>query len=188
MKSVVFSIIILTVLISCDGNKEGKPALWFDYIEFVTDEEADLFISYPEYDIDEVVLYDAIHRSLDLAVRFVFIDTVDGIHRLGWPGHLWKEEIYIDYGNGDIDTLTLDWEPQDVAVEDVFLYKGRKFEAVDNVTISFNGTPVVLWDFIANPGLKNEIPSRNSLQARDRSDFDPVVITLPKEPDWDELN
>ena len=83
---------------------------------------------------------------------------------------------------------------------DLALPKLREGEVALNLlfftSTSFNGTPVAVWDFIADPGLRWEIPLRNSPYSRYntnldnsiKSDYDPIVITLPKDPDWDELN
>jgi hypothetical protein len=185
MKNLLLIIVPLTILISCDRNN-SKPIHWADYYTFITSEEADLFNSYPDFDAGKITMS---HFTMgSLYVRgYDFLDTVNTELRFGWAA--WRgEESYIDYGNGDIDTLTISWEPQDVTFENVFIYKGWPFKAVDKVTISFNGTTVAVWDFIADPGLRLEIRSRNTLRTKDDPDYDPVVIILPKEPDWDELD
>lgn len=188
MKKFILVITLLMLLYSCESTKVGDIAQWDDYFVFITSEDADLFNSYPQYDAGKVTF----GSSLGVLRSFDFVDTVDNIHRFGWVTFIY-EENYIDYGNGDIDTLTMSWEPKKVKVEDVFMYRDIQFKAVDKITFSFNGSTVAVWDFMANPELKEEIPRRNnpsgpSYPDRSSPDFDPVVIVLPKEPDFDELN
>lgn len=182
MKKLLLNIILLIVLVSCNRNNNSEPVQWINYFQFVTREDTDLFISYPQYNANQMVFgLPGTFRAFD------FVDTVNNMYRFGWVTFM-KADNYLDYGNGDIDTLTISWEPAEVLVQNVFMYKDRPFSAVDKVTISFNGVPVTVWDFIADPGLRDEIPRRNIWRTKDDPDYNPYVIILPKDPDWDEIN
>jgi len=166
-------------LFSCTG---AKPLTWVDYFMFVTSEDKDLFNSYSEYDVDKLV-----YGLPEISRGFDYADSINGFYRFGLRNHIKHQISYIDYGNGDIDTLTLSWKPSSVPIGDVFKFKDLPFKAVDEVSIYFNGELVVLWDFIKDPGLKLDYPHRNSYN-RVTPDYDPFVIILQKDPDWNELN
>lgn len=187
MKKLLVIVLISFCVLSCEQTNY-TPVQWVDYYMFITNEDSDLFNAYPDYDASKVTM-----GSLYESRGYDFLDTVNTVLRFGWAA--WRGvENYIDYGNGDIDTLTFSWEPQDITFEEAFK---DKFKAADKITIAFNGIPVAVWDFIADPGLRNEIPARNNpFSARNttlgyqaiKPDYDPIVIVLPKNPDWDEVN
>ena len=184
MKNIAISGIILLVSFSSCDNGE-KPIIWGEYFRFVTSEDVDLFMGYPEYSTDKVSYY----GERDRVLGFQFVDTLDYGYRFCLANHFQYVESYIDYGNGDIDTLTVSWSPPETSIYQVYSgSNGVSFTNIDWVKIHFNKILVADWDFVNNPELSKTIIQRNNLYRRGYPDYDPIVITLPKDPDCDELD
>ena len=164
-------------LVSCTGPVE--PFEWSTYFVFVNQDNSDFFDSNLDYDPSGIVM-------VTNGIGFIFhLDTLSSINRFRRGSALWDVQ-YIDYGNGDLDTLRMEWSPPEVI--DVYFAKGEHFGSVDNIKFFLNDLLVEEWDFVKDPGLRMRIVRSNTDASKNDADFDPVIIVLPKEPDLDELD
>lgn len=177
IKQVIFYLLVI-FLLSCDENI-GEPIQWSTYFVFVNQDNSDFFDSNLDYDPTRIVM---VTNGIDFILH---LDTLSSVNRFRRGSALWDIQ-YVDYGNGDIDTLTMVWNPSDV--NEPFFDNGTYFGSVDNIKFYFNKVQVAEWDFIKDPEMRMKIVQRNADALRNNVDFDPVIIVIPKEPDLDELD
>lgn len=177
-KVLVIFYIFIGIGFGCDNNK-FEPIEWSTYFVFMNQDGSDFFLQNNEYDATGIIMRT---NGIDFTLH---LDTLSSINRFRRSSNLWDIQ-YIVYGNGDIDTLTMVWQPSEV--NDPYFDKGTYFGSVDNIKYYLNGALVAEWDFIHNPEMKTEIVQRNADAFRNNVDFDPLVIVLPKDPDLEELN
>ena len=177
-KILVIFYIIIGLGFGCDNN-EFEPIEWDTYFVFLNQDKSDFFDSNLEYDPAGIIMRT---NGINMTPHLDTLGTINRFHR---RSALWDIQ-YIDYGNGDIDTLTMIWQPSEV--NDPYYNKGTYFGSVDNIKFYLNEALVAEWDFIKDPGLKTDIVRSNGTAFKNNADFNPVLIVLPKDPDLEELD
>ena len=104
----------------------------------------------------------------------------------------------MDFGNGDLDTLTFDWEPVSIPADRVVQNRydidpariDSYFYKVDIFRVYYNDSLVTEWRFKDDPDFKRTLINNNLIRSHDEDsiNFEPIVFRIIKDPDWDELN
>jgi hypothetical protein len=158
----------LVLLINC-GQEEssgGDSIYWGTYVVFEDDVEG-LFQSNDSYDVTKF-------NASTPREHNVFNSTFEHELANGRNRFLWSlsglTPHYLDYGNGDIDTLThisKEFDPKADYPSDIRYY--------------LNGEEVAHFDLRIG-GIINELSARNNFSSS-RWTNDPILIVLPKKPE-----
>ena len=81
--------------------------------------------------------------------------------------------IYLDFGNGDIDTIRHVYYPTD----NTLTYPAP--EVISWSKVYFNDSLINTYDFIANPYLRDQLPNKNDREGAAWAN-NPIIITVPK--------
>jgi hypothetical protein len=170
MKRLIINISLgigLILMVNC-GNDEGccDPVFWNTYVIF-EDDGKDLFFSNDSYDESKlkITIPELNYTFQNLSLEF---ENNKNRYVLNTTG---KNPVFLDYGNGDIDTLT---------------FKSTKSPDSNHYTdletwYYLNGLEVAYMSFtnemINELGLRNN-PSNSSWTN------DPILIVLPKKPEF----
>jgi hypothetical protein len=173
MKKITFNyllIILVAAFVACKQDiGESDPHHIRNYFVFLTSEGNDFFDSDTRYDLSKITF--SCRQLQDVKI-------INGLHTFElFPGSC---ESIINFGNGDLDTLKMVWEPG--------VY-GTPTRSEDLIRASFfyNGLLIDTWDFSAVPRLINELGERNVPDTPDWSN-NLIIITIPKQADEGELN
>jgi hypothetical protein len=156
----------LVLLINCT-NDDGccDPIFWNTYIVFENNKE-DLFLSSVNYDESKlsITIPDLNYTFQNLNLEFVNNRNRYVLNTTG------KNPVLLDYGNGDIDTLTFTFtespDPNSPYVLEAWYY--------------LNGLEVANMNFTSE--MINELGLRNNPDNISWTN-DPILIVLPKKPE-----
>ena len=130
--------------------------------------EGDLFETNSDYLIEN--LYgeneDGYRREF---VHLGMFDSVNYFRIHSWP----SSPIFVDYGTGEIDTLTVTYGPS-----------GHnplsKFSKIEFIQWKLNGSVITEWDFNKNPGLRDSVLSEFGVAIYPDQSFYPIPVVIPK--------
>ena len=156
MKNIILYICSLAVLfgaISCDKlpvtDPLNEPGFFFKFKQ-KTGEQNDFFTNNNTYIPDSVKIKhesDGVYQKFyDRFFNNAYVFTLSGYGN--------TNQFYIDYQNGDIDTLTKVINPQKNSL---------RISEMKKLTWYFNGKVIKEFDFENNPGLSDELYNRNGL-------------------------
>jgi hypothetical protein len=91
----------------------------------------------------------------------------------------WPYSAYFDYGNGDRDTIRIEWQPPTVG--------NPSLNDLQKMNFYFNGDLAETWDFVKQPDLREQLLNRN-VSERVTFTNDPIVIRLTKKLESIEFN
>lgn len=176
-------LLFVMLLLACDRNSpvEGEPALFnyfFQLRSTVDGSVVDFFSSNPSYDYKLLTLKDAsgvimfdsannnvpvgINKSINLKSFF------KGSKAIATTSNFLQ--IYLDYGNGDIDTLTQTRIPTKT--------NGSVTQAPDTAFFHFNNQLIFKYAYKAN---RTEIEFRNNPSYfYKQEEFKPIIFTIDK--------
>jgi hypothetical protein len=129
-------------------------------------ENSDFFIGNSTYNVDSIVYTNRVGYIGKFEVAKLATEN-----RFAW-GDLASPVIYIDYKNGDIDTI------KQVSIPTEPSGSIPKWDRLDNLKVYFNGQLVKEFDFLANPNLRSEYRASNSGPSIGTKN--PMVIELSK--------
>lgn len=168
------------LVISCEGNTPEPAALnyFFQIKSLEGGKEVDFFsvnLNYNYSDLaiknDNGIHFDAESGKLPEGSGPMYIDIVQYFNETkSFATERIFNTLYLDYGNGDIDTLTQTTKPTNGS----FLVNNP-----DSIFFFLNGKMVVKYDFKANQKLLYE--SNNPYFLRNQAEFKPVIFSLLKE-------
>ncbi len=142
-----------------DTKPNPPPNFYFDFIK--KNEKTDFFINNTNY-VYKNMMQQGIGSSSVFKATYNLVNNRPVFNI--WP------KSYIFHGNGDIDTLSISFEPQS-AKDDIF--------KSDNLKIFFNGQMVKEFDFKNNSGLLEELRDKNCGNC-DATRPGAIIISLPK--------
>jgi len=155
-------ILLSTLLGSCsDDSPNGEPHYIRIFFSFVTDENGDFFMANADYDITKVSA---------TGIRINSIMFLDGLNVFETTSQSFEAKI--NFGNGDIDTLNVIWEPAD-------LFRLKSNEEVKKATFIYNNKVIETWDFENNTELLFDLAKRN-VPDRDTWNNDPIIVKIIK--------
>lgn len=185
MKTRLAAILLLLAFgVSCGNEDTEEPAQWLLYLTFMNSEGHDFFDSVgDQYSSDSVFVLENGNP-----VSFDDVQSFDGRYAFGWAA--WGAStssqqaiFHISFGNGDVDTLSYDWEPS--SVQSV---SSDSFSKLKKLRFYYNGFLVEEWDMKDDPGLEQELVNRNTPWSTVSNGGNPIVVALPKTPDPNEFN
>lgn len=159
-------------LLGCKEQLIGEPIVLMLYFSFVTAEGGDFFKSDDRYNVNDVTFSCRIvHQLYTLNNKSVFETNYNSC------------ESFIDFGNGDRDTLKVEWLPYDY-----FGANAGDAKDLEKVIFTYNGVVIETWNF--NPDLQFfwELVDRNAIKLDNVRSANPIVITIPKVADENELD
>ncbi len=172
-----FIFILISVMLSCSCQPQespGEPPVWSHFIRLETKEGKDYFEANVNYKISDLQICS--YRSEPFCT-LITSDTIyytkkDGFNVIGVNR---KINTLLDFGNGDIDTLTSQWGPNIDPSDDL--------RNLDYLDVFYNGKKVFHYDF------KNNDPSWEEMMKRNGNKFkeDLIIIPIVKE-DPDDRN
>jgi len=174
MKTII-SIMIMMWALHLSGCKEqpmGEPHALALYFSFVTPEDGDFFESDTRYDVNDVTL------GCRLVYQFYMVDN-----KSVFETNTRSCESIIDFGNGDQDTLKVEWFPSVYGDGD----NTSTASELEKVIFTYNGVAIDTWDFDPDLEFFYELVSRNNIGKGTGLNNNPIVIKLPKTADEDEL-
>ncbi len=154
-------------LSGCKEQAISEPIALGLYFSFVTAEGGDFFESDTRYDANSVTFSCRIlYKVYTLDNKSVFETAPSSC------------ESIIDFGNGDQDTLKVEWLPS--------IYPNSDAKELEQVIYTYNGVVIDTWDFDPDLNFFYEMANRNGLVKEGGNN--PIVINLPKTADENELN
>ncbi len=174
MKTIINIAMLVSALIisGCKEQPIGEPIVIMLYFSFVTAEGGDFFRSDERYDVSKVSYSCRPDNNYTLTLNnmSVFERTSSSCVSI------------IDFGNGDRDTLAVEWLPYEYGTND------GEAKDLEKVIFTYNGAVIETWNF--DPDLKffQELVRRNNGANGPGLNSNPIVILLPKSADEDELN
>lgn len=178
-KKLLIIILATTALLACEGP-DGEPIAYGYFFQIRTNSEGkdvEFFSASPNYDYKSLVikaesgyiLFDSTNhfdsvRTKGVGLKPFFNETKAFILTPGFG------ISYLDYGNGNIDTLT----------QKVYFPKGGDpYEDIDSVYFHLNGKLVCKYVYVRD--YPNFIGYRNSIPVNfDLNKFDPVIFKIHK--------
>jgi hypothetical protein len=146
--SIISSITLFFLSLSCVGdNPLDEPTQWFHIFRLVDKDGRDFFSTNPDYDPKKIRACADVNNfffCLDKNPSNEFDDFY--INQIGEKTYLslynvraiYNSTIYMDFGNGDLDTLTFSSRPEEIPNpfwtnirEFNFFYNGRKVHTYD---------------------------------------------------------
>jgi hypothetical protein len=171
MKTIILNFLLVIMIINFIGCKEDtceEPIQIRNFFVFMNSGGGDFFDSDTRYDPDKITF--SCRQLIDIKI-------INGFHNFElYPGSC---ESIINFGNGDLDTLKMVWEPG--------VYGTRNCDDLKKTSYYYNGKLIDTWDFEANPNLFHEIAERN-VPDNGKWSNNPIIITIPKQADENELN
>ncbi len=150
------------IFCGCPRDTGGKPIpdpnFYFDFIK--KNEKTDFFINNTIYDYKNITER-IINSNVIGKASYNLVNNRPVLEF--WP------QCYIFHGNGDTDTLSVSFEPQNA----------KNIFAADNLKIFFNGQMVKEFDFKNNSGLLEELRDKNCGNC-DATRPGAIIISLPK--------
>lgn len=174
MKNQLISLTILaSIFFSCqDEGGQGEPLLWYFYAQVETGDGKDYFNTYSDYDFEKfkICTEHNIESSCPMIIDFPeAISTVNDYHvfRIGKTS---ETQGLLDFGNGDIDTLTYRWKPENI-------FPNETLSNVEYIDVYYNGSKIYRFDF------ENNAPSRLNLlqQNSDPQKSNLIIVPIVKE-------
>lgn len=159
-------------LSSCKEDTTSEPIVINNYFSFVTSEGGDFFESDERYNVQEV------------SFKFPSIEEiklVDG--KNVFATGVWSTENIIDFGNGDKDTLKMEWFPS-IYGDGI---NSSTAEELEKVIYTYNGVVIDTWSFDSELEFFFELVRRNAVKDDENFGSSPIIIQLPKTADEDEL-
>jgi hypothetical protein len=170
MKKLLFLTFLFTQLFGCNNNEIDEPIEYNIYYTIKDESGNDFFIHHSEtYDLSESKTK-LEFRDLEEPLRYV---TIGDRTIFELAGGAILHLSFIDYRNGDIDTLKFLYDDSDQNIG----LQGKKLECY------FNGEKFGEWDFISDPDAFYDMERRNSTNKFDKPDFNPVLFELIKRPE-----
>ncbi len=172
-------LLVLSVLVHCNESSP-EPRFWEHFYVFVDENGNNFFDSNPEYFADSVMhdadwqspqpfLSDKFENNLFTSEKYEEYDVFET--------GAWSRELFIFFGNGDIDTLTPKWSPERLHGKfDFFMKEYKSFKYF------YNSELILHWDFEKNPELQ-----RWDLIGL-YGNGTPYIIEIPKAADPDEFD
>ena len=164
----------LVFIIGCEPALIREPKATQVYYNFITSEGLDFFQTHSNYLSSELTANDETGN-----VRPIILDGArDGISYFRtWP---WTSNpMYFDYGNGDMDTLTMELFPSNInPVSD--------FNKLNRIKFFFNQKLITDWNFEVDPNLRDSIHRYNGPEMAPYLEF-PVSLIIVKDPNPNEL-
>lgn len=181
--SIISSITLFFLSLSCVGdNPQDEPTRWYHIFRLVDKDGRDFFSTNSDYDLEKIracTEINNIFRCLDKnplnEVDDFYINQIGEktYFSLFHPKASFKSTVYLDFGNGDSDTLTFSSRPEAIPNsfwtnirEFHFFYNGRKVHTYD-----LSGKQNALWTRLLTQNMPNETNRENEW----------VVITITKE-------
>lgn len=150
---------------SCQPQESpGEPPVWSHFIRLETTEGKDYFTVNDNYKISNLKLCTIRSESF---CTLVTSDTLYYAEKEGFNviGVGKSGDRFLDFGNGDIDTLTYQWSPN--------VDPSSNFNNLDYFDVFYNGKKVFRYDF------KNDTPSWQDLMVRNGNKFKENLIIIP---------
>ncbi|SEG33809.1 hypothetical protein [Algoriphagus boritolerans] len=187
MKTIKYHILLaanlLFLSLSCVGdNSTDQPTEWYHIFRLVDKEGRDFFSTNSDYDLEKIracteinnifrcLDKDPLNESNDFYINQIGEKTYLSLYS---PISNFKSTVYLDFGNGDTDTLTFSSRPEEIPNpfwtnirEFNFLYNGRKVHTYD-----LRERQNVLWTQLLTKNMPNDTTRVNEW----------VVITITKE-------
>lgn len=157
------ALILLSILLgSCsDDSPNGEPHQIKLYFAIVTEEDGDFFAANLNYDITKV------------STTGIRIDTIRLLNNLNvFEVPPLSFDAKFDFGNSDIDTLKVVWEPADLG-------RLKSNEEIKKATFFYNNKIIETWDFENNTELLFDLAKRN-VPDRDTWNNDPIIVKIIK--------
>lgn len=174
---------LLFLSLSCVGdNSTDQPTEWYHIFRLVDEDGGDFFSTNSDYDLEKIracTEINNIYRCLDKDPLNEFNDFY--INQIGEKTYLslyspisnFKSTVYLDFGNGDTDTLTFSSMPEEIPNpfwtnirEFNFFYNGRKAHTYD-----LRERQNTLWTQLLTKNMPNDTTRLNEW----------VVFTITKE-------
>ncbi|WP_373400416.1 hypothetical protein V8V91_12855 [Algoriphagus halophilus] len=153
------------ISLSCQPQESpGEPPIWSHFIRLETADGEDYFSVKGNYKISELKLCTNLSEPFCTLVTSdtLYYTEKDGFKVIG-VGR--KGDRYLDFGNGDIDTLSYQWSPN--------VDPSSNFNNLDYFDVFYNGKKVFRYDF------KNDTPSWQDLMLRNGNRFKENLIIIP---------
>ena len=188
MKISFLIIVVSFTLVGCNEDDSGDgPLGWNVFVSFIDTEGNDFFDGQTDYNREEVFWYylqetpnDIIILPLSERRHDVMIDG-DSVITYSLPPISF---LCLSFGNGDIDTLTYDFESSGTTDTRNALLIPEYLRKYSVLRYYYNGELVQTYDFESDPDLIFDLVQRNS---HGLEGMPPYIIYLPKEPDPDEF-
>jgi hypothetical protein len=183
LNSIVSTIILFFLSLSCVGdNSPDEPTEWYHIFRLVDEDGGDFFSTNSDYDLEKIracTEINNIYRCLDKnplnEADDFYINQINEktYFSLFHPKSNFKSTVYLDFGNGDTDTLTFSSRPEEIPNpfwtnirEFNFFYNGRKMHTYD-----LRERQNALWTQLLTKNMPNDTTRVNEW----------VVITITKE-------
>ena len=169
-KSLLIGTCFLCIIgfMGCPGNSFIEP-YYESPVHYLTiknkGENTDFFIGNTTY------FADSVRYKINKYVQPFALIKVSNENRFEWSDWRSNDTIFIDYKNGDIDTLAEVSTPIDRYGEMPI------WSEMKTLKLYFNGVLVKDFDFVANPSLKKEYSEQNCVLCGNKN---PILIELPK--------
>lgn len=181
--SFISSITLFLFSISCVGNNSPEePTQWFHIFRLLDKEGQDFFSTHPDYKREKMracVEVNDVNFCLDEnplnEINDFYINQIDGktYFSLFNPRASFNSTVYLDFGNGDSDTLTFSSRPEEIP--NPFWTNIREFN------FFYNGRKVHTYDLRQKEnGLRGQLLIHNMPNDTNREN-EWVVITITKE-------
>lgn len=150
---------------SCQPQESpGEPPVWSHFIRLETTEGEDYFTVNGNYRISDLKLCTIRSESFCTLVTSdtLYYSEKEGFNVIGVGK---SGDRFLDFGNGDIDTLTYQWSPN--------VDPSSNFNNLDYFDVFYNGKKVFRYDF------ENDTPSWQDLMVRNGNKFKENLIIIP---------
>lgn len=140
--NIILGLLTILALYSCT-NPSGEPPLWSNYYILVDENGLDFFGDNPEYDLSKLrVCFEFPGNCTEVSAR----DDLKMMYTFFNSSYVFEFPVFfthpylIDFGNGDIDTLSWEWSPAQSDYENAY----HKLTSYSHI---YNGEIVEKWEF-----------------------------------------
>lgn len=150
---------------SCQSQESpGEPPIWSHFIRLETYEGKDYFTENGNYKISDLKLCTIRSEPFCTLVTSdtLYYTEKDGFNVIGVGRN---GDRFLDFGNGDIDTLSYQWSPN--------VDPSSNFNNLDYFDVFYNGKKVYRYDF------ENDAPSWEEMMKRNGNKFKENLIIIP---------
>lgn len=143
LHNISLGLLALFALCNCT-NSEGEPPAWSNYYILVDENGKDFFDNNSDYELNKLLGCTQIPDRCPISI-FAEYDQqsmsayFNSSHLLSFSAFT-PFPIYLDFGNGDIDTLSWNWSPSNAKNENNYL----ELKTYSHI---YNGKIVEKWEF-----------------------------------------
>ncbi len=142
LPKIIFVLIIIIAFSNCTDSG-GEPPVWSNYYILVDENGLDFFDNNPDYDLSKLrVCFDFPGNCTELLAR----EDLKSMYTFFNSSYVFEFPVFyknpniIDFGNGDIDTISWQWSPVRTDYENAY----HKLNSYSHI---YNGEIVEKWEF-----------------------------------------